>query len=108
MNMERPYSHPPKEVTNEDGLAECLLCTRPLTGWGQTRRHLDEAVRPMEMSPAEAAALREAKRVMTEALECMWTDRCTDQDRAEVGVAALHRRGLVNVRQSRRRSSSAA
>lgn len=108
MNMTRPYSHPPIDWTNEDGQRECRSCGRLLTGWGNSLRHIDEAVRPVLLDPADAAAIREAVDVVEQALANMWTNRCTDLDRAQVAVTALHERGMVNTRPRRRRSSSAA
>lgn len=108
MNMHRPYSHQPVEWINEDGLRECRRCPRSITGWGSSLRHTDEAVRPMELDPADATAVNCAVEVVEQALADMWTDRVTDRDRAQVAVEALHRRGLVVAKRKRRRSSSAA
>ena len=108
MNMQQTYSHQPVEWTNETGQRECLRCGRLLTGWGASFRHVDEAVRPMDLEPADAPAVRDMIDLVEQALADMWTERCNDRDRAHVAVAALHRRGLVVTRQKRRRSPSAA
>lgn len=108
MNMHQPYSHIPVEWTNEDGGRECLRCGRALTGLPPEVRHTDEVVRPMKLDPAEAAAVRNTVEMVAQALAGMPTDRCTDLDRAQVAVEAMHRRGLVALPKRRRRSPSAA
>jgi hypothetical protein len=108
MNLHRPYSHKAIEWINEDGERQCLRCERGLTGIGPHLRHVDEAVPTVEYTPEEAAAVRAAVDVVEQALADMWTDRCTDLDRAQVAVEALRLRGMVAVKYKRRRSSSAA
>lgn len=104
----RPYDHPPVDWTNEDGQRQCRRCERLLTGWGDSLRHEDEAVRPVALDPADAPAVQAAVEIGEQALAAMWTDRCTDLDRAQVVVEALHRHGLVVTRPGRRRRSPSA
>ena len=103
MDYSKPYSHQAREWINDlTGLRECILCPRPLIGWGETLRHADEAVRPAMVPPAHAEAVDESVTIATRALEAMLTDRCTDQDRARRVVEALYEHGRLNASKSRR------
>lgn len=109
MNMLQPYSHPPAPWINEDGQLECRSCPRPLVGGGSSPlRHADEIIEPMRLDPAEAKAVRSAMEVIERALAEMWTDRCTDADRARVAAEALHRHGMVATRRPRARTRATA
>ncbi|MFB9880958.1 hypothetical protein ACFFMN_23650 [Planobispora siamensis] len=91
MNVTKPYSHQAIEWINDlTGQRECRVCPRPITGWGPTLRHHDEAVRQATIDPALTDAAEDAVLVVTRALESMWTDtRANDHDRARVAVQAL-------------------
>src|SRR4051812_22215496 len=101
--MSKPYDHLAIDWTNDDGLRECRVCPTPITGWGETLRHIDEAVRPAAVTPADKAAVDAYVEVGARALAEMWTDvHCTDLDRALVVVRALYQAGGLNTKKRRR------
>lgn len=96
------YDHPAREYINEDRTRECLRCGQPVTGAGETLRHVGEVVRPAALSERELAAVRSAADVVEAALAAMPTDRCADGDRARVAAEALHLAGMLAVARHRR------
>lgn len=103
MNMLEPYSHLAVEWVNDlTGQRECRRCPRPITGIGDTLRHADEAIRPETIDPKDVTVVREFMHTVTQALSDMWTDRCSDEDRARVAVQALYRAGALNTKRRRR------
>lgn len=100
--MPKPYDHQAVEWINEDGHRECRICPTPITGWGDTLRHVNEAVRPAAINPDDKAAVDTFTDLGARALEAMWTDRVTDRDRARVVVEELLRAGALNTRAARR------
>jgi hypothetical protein len=102
--MLKPYDHQAIEW-HEDGQRECRRCGTPITGWGPALRHRGEAVRPAVIPPADKAAVHELTELGARALADMWTDRCTDTDRARVIVEAFYRAGALNTRRRARASA---
>lgn len=101
--MRKPYDHQAVEWINEDGGRECLACPTQITGWGETLRHIDEAIRPTAITPADKAAVDAYVDLGARALAEMWTDvHCTDLDRALVVVRALYQAGGLNTKKRRR------
>jgi hypothetical protein len=96
MNVVKPYDHQAVEWRNEDGYRECLRCPTPITGIGPTLRHVNEAVRPAAIDPADRAAVDACVELGTQALADMWTNRVTDRDRARVVVERLHAAGRLD------------
>lgn len=104
MDMMQLYSHLAVEWVNDlTGLRECRRCPRPITGWADTLRHSDEAFRPDPIDPAHVDAVRDDIHLGATALAGMWTDRCSDEDRARAVVQALYRGGRLDMRRGRRR-----
>lgn len=100
--MAKPYDHQAVEWRNEDGYRECLKCPTLITGIGPTLRHIDEAVRPADIDPADRDAIDACINLGAQALQDMWTDRVTDLDRARVVVERLHAAGRLNTRRRAR------
>lgn len=106
--MHKPYDHQAIEWI-EDGRRECRICPTPITGWGDTLRHIDEAVRPRDIPSADRATVDELTDVGARALERMWTEtHCSDLDRARVVVEALYQVGAFAPAKTRRRVRTAA
>ncbi|MFF4777616.1 hypothetical protein ACFY05_32795 [Microtetraspora fusca] len=111
MDMMQPYSHRVIPWHNDEtGRLECRTCPRPIVGIGPTLRHHDEAVRHHTPDQGMAAAVTDATHLGAQALEAMWTDRCSDLDRARVVVEALEAAGALRPRNTwkRRRHLRAA
>jgi hypothetical protein len=99
--MLKPYDHQAIEWT-EDGQRECRRCGTPITGWGPALRHLGEAVRPATIPSTDKDAIHRLTELGARALADMWTDRCTDRDRARVIVEAFYQAGALNTRKHTR------
>lgn len=105
MNLMEPYSHLAVEwVDDLTGSRECRRCPRPLTGWADTLRHADEAFRPDSVDPAHADAVHDYVTLGARALADMWTDNCSDVDRARAVVEELYRGGCLKVARPRRKT----
>lgn len=106
--MHKPYDHKAVMWIDEDGLHECRICGASIIGVGQTLRHINEAIRPRDITPADRDVVAEFTEVGARALEQMWTDRCSDLDRARVVVEALYEVGALHTGTKRRRVRAAA